>query len=127
MGFAKLLIGWVLSMVIYAALVQVWYAAKGEANNGFVEALLGLGVLLAIPSFLFALIIGWPTMTWLASLPAAWLVPFVAGAVFALLVWVLTMIMLPDGWRGAAHALVGHATVLGLVWGFLNLITARAR
>jgi len=61
-GFAKLLIGWALSMVIYAAFIQAWYAANGKPNSGFVEALQGLGILLAIPSFLFALIVGWPAM-----------------------------------------------------------------
>ena len=127
MGFAKLLIGWALSLAIYAAVIQAWYAAKGEATSGFVEALLGLGILLAVPSFLFALIVGWPTMSWLAGLRPAWVAPPVAAAVLALLMWVLATILLPAGWRGAGHALVGYAAVLGLVWGCLNLATSPAR
>lgn len=126
-GFAKLLIGWALSMAIYAAVIEAWYAAKGEATSGFAEGLLGLGILLAIPSFLFALIVGWPTMSWLASLRPAWVTPFIAAAVFALLMWALAALMLPAGWRGAGHALVGYAAVLGLVWGCLNLATSPAR
>ena len=126
MGFAKLLIGWSLSMAIYTVIVMAWHSAKGQARSGFIEALLGLGILLAIPSFLFALIVGWPIMSWLAGLRPVWLVPPVAGAVFALLTWVLTAFMLPEGWRGAGDVLVGYAAVLGLVWGCLNLTAAPA-
>lgn len=127
MGFVKLIIGWALSLVIYAAIIQAWYAAIGRSNSGFVEALLGLGILLAIPSLLFALIVAWPTMTWLASLRPTWVAPLVAAALFALLMWVLATLMLPDGWRGAGLALVGHSVVLGLVLGCLNLAMAPAR
>jgi hypothetical protein len=125
-GFAKLLIAWALSMVIYAAIIQAWYAANGQAASGFVEGLLGLSILLAVPTFLFALIVGWPTMSWVASARPAWVVPLGAGALFALLMWVLATLMLPDGWRGAGLALVGYAAVLGLVWSSLNLATAPA-
>ena len=107
--------------------MQAWGAASGKPNSGFVQALLGLGILLAIPTFLFALFVGWPTMTWLAGLRPAWLVPLVAGAVFALLMWVLGTLLLPDGWRGVRDALVVYTAVLGLVWGCLNLATAPAR
>jgi hypothetical protein len=126
-GFAKLLIGWALSMAIYAAITHAWYAAKAQATSGFAEGLLGLGILLAIPSFIFALIVGWPTMAWLASLRPAWLVPFAAAAALALIMWLLTTLMLPAGWRGAGHALVGYAAVLGLVLGCLNLASAPGR
>lgn len=88
---------------------------------------MGLGILLAIPTLLFAVVVGWPTMSWLANLRPAWLTPFVAAAGFGLLMWVLVMLMLPGGWRGVGHALVGYAAVLGLVWGCINLITAPAR
>lgn len=121
MGFVKLLIAWALSIAIYAAIIQGWYTAKGEATSdfakGIVEGFMGLGILLAIPSLLFALIVGWPTMSGLASLRPAWLLPLVAAAVLALLMWMLATLMLPDGWRGAGHALAGYAAVLGLVWG----------
>lgn len=127
MAFAKLLIAWALSIVIYAAFIHAWYAASGRPNSGFVEALLGLGILLAIPGFLFALILGWPTMSWLADMRPTWLIPFVAAAMFALLMWVLAWLMLPDDWRGAGLALVGYVAVLGLVWGCFHLATAPAR
>ena len=127
MGFAKLLIGWALSLVIYAVVIQAWYVASGRTNSGFAEGLLGLGILLAIPSLVFTLIVGRPTMTWLASLHPAWLAPLVAAAVFALCMWVLATLMVPDGWHGAALALVGHAAVLGLVLGCLNLASAPTR
>ena len=87
---------------------------------------MGLGILLAIPSFVFALAIGWPTMSWLANLRPALLLPIVAAAVLAGVMWVLATLMLPDGWRGAAHALVGYAAVLGFVWGCLSLATMPA-
>ena len=112
-------------MPVYTAVVVAWNPAKGAARTGFLEASLGLGLLLAIPSFLFALILGWPLMSLLASLRPAWLVPLAAGPVFALLMWILTALILPEGWRGAGHALIGYAAVLGLVWGCLNLVPAK--
>ena len=131
MGFIRLLIAWALSFAIYAAVIHVWFAAKGRATSGFTqgvaEGFIGLGILLAIPSFLFALIIGWPTMSALASLRPLFLVPLAAMIAFAFIMWVLATLMLPDGWRGAAHALVGYAAVLGLVWACLNLATAPAK
>lgn len=126
MSFTKLLIAWVLSMVIYAFILEACSVARGKARSGFVEAFAGLGVLLAIPGILFALIVGWPMMSWLGSLSPAWLVPVVATAIFALLMWVLTTLLLPGGWRGAGHALVGYAAVLGVVWGCINLASAPA-
>jgi len=127
MGFAKLLIGWALSMVICATLALGQSAVRGKPTSGFLEALLGLGVLLAIPSFLFALIAGWPTMSWLASQRLGWLLPIVAAAVLASIMWVLTKLLLPSGWHGVEHTLVAYAAVLGLVWGCLNLVTASDR
>ena len=131
MGFVKLLIAWALSMAVFAVTIQAWDAAKGPATSGFVkgsvDGFIGLGILLAIPTFLFALIIGWPIMSWLANLRPAVLSPLVAAAVLALLMWVLATLMLPDGWRGAGHALVAYAAVLGLVWACLNLATAPGR
>ena len=128
MGFAKLLIAWALSMAIYATIIQAFYAAKGKATSGFAEGVaegfMGLGILLAIPSFLFALIVGWPTLSWLVNLRPTWLVPLVAAAVFASIMWVLATLMLPSGWRGVVYALVGYAAVLGLVWACLTLATA---
>lgn len=131
MGFIKLLIAWPLSMAIYYAIVQGWRAAKGEATSdflkGMVDGFIGLGILLAIPTLLFALVVGWPIMSWLASLRPPWLLPVVAPAVLALLMWVLATLMLTDGWRGAGYALAGYAAVLGLVWACLHLATAPAR
>ncbi len=75
MSFAKLMIAWVLSTAIYAMFVQGRYAGTGKPHSGFGEALLGLGALLAIPSFLFALILGWPTMSLLARQQPGWLLP----------------------------------------------------
>jgi fructose-specific phosphotransferase system IIC component len=125
------MVAWALSMAVYSALIHAWFAAKGKATSGFVqgtvEGFLGLGILLAIPSFLFALVIGWPTMSWLAHLRPALLIPLVAATVLGAVMWVLATLMLPDGWRGAAHALVGYAAVLGIVWGCLNLATVPAR
>lgn len=125
MGFTRLLFAWALSILIYAALIHVWRVASGQSNGGFAEAQLGLGILLAIPGLLFALIFGWPAISWLAGKSPAWLLPMAAAAAFALLMWLLAKLMLPDGWRGAGQALVGYAAVLGLVWGCLNLAAAR--
>jgi hypothetical protein len=125
MGLVKLLVAWALSMTIYVAVIQGWNAARGKAATGFGEGLLGLGILLAIPSFMFAVIVGWPAVAWLTNLRPAWLVPLAAGAVLSSLMWILTTLLLPDGWRGAGQALVAYAAVLGLVWGCLNLATAR--
>lgn len=131
MAFAKLLIAWVLSMAVYAAIIQAWFATQGKATSGLgrgvVEGFMGLGILLAIPTFLFALVVGWPTLSFLANLRPALLVPLAAAAVLAALMCVLAKLMLPAGWGGAAHALVGYAAVLGLVWGCLNVVTATAR
>lgn len=123
MSFAKLLIGWGLSIMIYAGLVQGWFAASGKPSSSFFEASLGLGILLAIPGFLFALVVGWPTMSWLASKQLTWLTPLAAALALPLIMWILTSLMLPAGWNGAGHSLVGYAAVLGLVWGSLNLAT----
>ena len=131
MAIAKLLIAWVLSMAVYAAIIQAWFATQGKATSGLgrgvMESFMGLGILLAIPTLLFALVVGWPTLYFLANLRPAWLVPLVAAAVLATLMWVLATFSLPDGWGGAAHALVGYAAVLGLVWGCLNAVTSTAR
>ena len=122
MGFVKLLAAWTLSLPVYAALIQGWYG-KRNAAGGFVEAFLGLGILLALPSFLFALIVGWPAMSALAGLSPDWLLPPLASALFGLLMWMLAALAFPSGWRGAGYALAGHAAVLGLVWGCLILAT----
>ena len=110
MSFVRLLVAWALSMAIYSALIQAWFAAKGKATSGFaqgtVEGFMGLGILLAIPSFLFALIVGWPTLSWLANLRPALLVPLVAAVVLAVVMWILATLMLPDGWRGAFQDLI---------------------
>ena len=120
MSFAKLLIGWAVSHVIYAAFIHAWFVARG-AHNGFVEGLIGLGILLAIPTFVFSLVVAWPTIFWLSNVRPAWLVALIAVAVLALFMWVLTSLLLPDGWRGAGQALVGYAAVLGFVLGCLNV------
>lgn len=131
MSFVRLLVAWALSMAIYSAVIQAWFAVKGKATSGFaegtVEGFMGLGILVAIPSFLFALIVGWPTLSWLANLRPAWLVPVLAAGALAVAMWVLATLMLPDGWRGVAYALVGYAAVLGFVWACLNLAMAPAR
>lgn len=131
MSFARLLVAWVLSMAIFAAIIQAWHAAEGKATSGFasgmLEMFIGLGILLTIPTFIFALVVGWPTMSWLAQIPQAWLVPLLAAAVFALAMWVLAQIMLPGGWLGVEQTLVGYAAVLGFVWGCLNLAAVPAK
>ncbi|HYC97875.1 hypothetical protein [Brevundimonas sp.] len=132
MGFAKLLIAWALSMAVYAASIHAWYAVQGRATTasvkgGALEAFMGLGVLLAIPGFLFAVVVGWPILSRLGALRPAWLVPLVAAGVLAALMWGLAMLMLPAGWRGAGYALAGYAAVLGLVWGCLDLAIRPAR
>lgn len=130
MSFARLLVAWALSMAIYAAIIQTWHAAKGQAPgsfaSGMLEGFIGLGILLAIPTLLFAFIVGWPVMSWLAQMRPAWLMPLLAAALLALVMWVLAAIILPGGWHGAEQALVDYAAVLGLVWGCLNLAAARA-
>lgn len=126
MGFVNLLIGWAVSMAVYAALIVFAMPSKGSGPRRFADSLLGIGILLAIPTFLFALILGWPIMAGLAALRPAWLVPVVAGPVLALLMWGLQALMLPEGWRGAGRALVGYAAVLGIVWGYLNVTAATA-
>lgn len=123
MNFVKLLIAWALAMVIYAVIVETWSVANRRSSYSFLGAIGGLGLLLAIPSLLFALIVGWPTMSWLAGLRPAWLVPAVAAATFALLMWLLTKLMLPSGWRGAGQALVGYAAVLGAIWASIALFS----
>lgn len=131
MGFARLLIAWALSMALYAAIIQAWYVVQGRETAAFVkgalEGFIGLGVLLAIPTFLFALVVGWPILSRLDTLRPAWLVPLVAAGVLALLMWILAMLMLPAGWRGTGYALVGYAAVLGVVWGCLDLALPAAR
>jgi hypothetical protein len=124
--FVKPLIAWALSLPVYAAILVAWNPSNGAAQTDFVEALLGIGILLVMPGFLFTLIVGWPTMSVLVALRPAWLVPLVAGPVFALLMWVLAALMLADDWRGAGDALIGYAAALGVVWGCLNLVTRPA-
>jgi hypothetical protein len=129
-SFARLLVAWALSMAIFAAIIQAWHAAEGQGTSGFasgmLETFIGIGILLAIPTFIFALVVGWPTVSWLAHIRQAWLVPLLAAAVLALAMWVLAKIMLPGGWLGVEQTLVGYAAVLGFVWGCLNLAAAPA-
>lgn len=120
MGFAKLLMAWALSFVLYAAAIHAVSRGRAGARSGFVHGLLGLGILLALPTFLFALLVGWPAMWLLSGLHPAWLAPLIAAPSFAAIMWVLATRALPDGWRGAAHALVFYAAMLGLVWGCLH-------
>lgn len=126
MAFAKVLIAWCLSLAVYTAILMAWLASNGEAESGFIEALSGLGILLAVPTFFFAFIVAWPVTSLLDKFRPVLLMPIIAGAVLAAIMWVLTALMLPEGWRGAGHALIGYAAVLGLVWGCLDLITAPA-
>jgi hypothetical protein len=122
MGFARLLISWAIAMLVYAAAFQFWYFARGKVTSGFVEGLLGLSVLLAIPTFLFALFVGWPVMSLLAGLRPAWILPPVAGAALAVLMGLLAGLILPASVRGVGHSLAIYAGVLGLVWGCILLI-----
>ncbi len=122
MGFLKLLIGWAVSLAVYASIVAASNSSGGRTNSGFAEAMLGISVLIAIPGFLFALVIGWPIMTGLRTMVSPWLLPVAAGLAFAFVMWVLTNVALPDGWRGAGQGLIGYATVLGFVWGSLNQV-----
>lgn len=118
-------------MSIYAALIQAWFAARGQATSGFtrgtMETFIGLGILLAIPTFLFSLVVAWPAMSALTPLRPAWLVPLVAAALLALVMWGLARMMLPTGWLGVEQTLIGYAAVLGLVCGCLHLAGLPAR
>lgn len=113
-------------MLVLAATMQAWSAAQGNPPrnfaSGILEGFIGLGILLAIPTLLFALVIGWPTFSALSGLRPAWLIPFVAAAVLALIMWVLMRLMLPSGWLGVEQTLVAYAMILGLVAGSLSLL-----
>lgn len=121
-GFATMLGAWALSTIVYTIAVLFVGRAKGSRNSGFGEAFRGIFILLAIPGFLSALIVGWPAISLLAGIVPNWLLPLAAGALFAFAMLVLSALMLPAGWRGAAHALTGFGAVLGLVWGGLDLL-----
>lgn len=121
MSFAKILFAWAISMPIFVLAIRSWRLANGQPSGGFLETLLGLGVLLFIPTILFALIVGWPVAYWLSGLRPGWLLPPVTGAVLALLMWVSTKFVLPNGWAGVEHTLVAYAASLGLVVGCLDL------
>ncbi len=121
---AQLAIAWPISLVAFALLSVLWTRMAGQRDSGLVDAIIGSGLLLLIPSLLFSLLIGAPLMSLLArqNLPGL-LVPIVAAAGFALVMWLLSAVLLPQGWSGAGTALVAYAAVLGLAWGGLHLLT----
>ncbi len=123
MHFAKLLLGWAISLPALVATFHIWNGLRRQANGGFLEALLGLGVLLLVPSFLFTLIIAWPTTALLTTLPVAWFVPPLNAALLAMLMWALTRLFLRNGWAGVEYTLIAYAGVLGLVLGGLNFVS----
>lgn len=125
MGFGKLILAWALSMPVFVGLVFLGRLVSGQANGSFIEALLGLGVLLLVPSLLFALIVGWPTMALLTEMRPAWIIPLAAGAALAMLMWLLTLIFLRNGWAGFEITLAAYAAVLGVIMGAVVTLSAR--
>ena len=117
-------IAWPVSLVLLAVLGVFWGRMTGHADSGLREAILGLGVILLVPSLLFALLVGAPFMSLLAkqNLPGL-LIPFAAAAGLALVMWLLSSALLPQGWKGAGAALVAYSGMLGLLWGGLHLLT----
>lgn len=126
MSFAKVLLAWAISMPIFVIVIHSWRLVNAQENSGFLETLLGVGVLLLIPSLLFAIIVGWPAAHSLSGLRPAWLSPPVTGALLAFLMWVSTRLLLPNGWVGVEYTLVAYAASLGLVIGCINLASGRA-
>ena len=121
---SQLIIAWPASLAVFAVLSVFWSRMTGHSDSGLGEADLGLGVILLIPSLLFALMVGAPFMSVLAkqNVPGL-LIPFAAAAGLALVMWLLSIALLPQGWAGAGAALVAYAAVLGLLWGGLHLLT----
>ena len=131
MGLAKILVSWILSMLALSAAMQAWSAVQGNSPRGFAQPILegfsGLGILLAIPTLVFTLVIGWPTISALSGLQPPWLIPFAAAAVLALLMWALAKMMLPNGWHGVEQALVAYAAALGIVSGLVSILWKSAQ
>lgn len=124
--FSKMAAAWALSMVAFPLAAVFIGRAMGHADSGLREAILSLGILLWLPSILFALLIGWPVMSAVAGLRPQWLLPLIAGAVLSLVMFVLSAAMMPDNWRGATYALAGYGATLGLIWGSILALTPRA-
>ena len=108
MGFANILIAWALSWVALAVAMQAWSSVQARSARNFLEGVLaglvGLGVLLAIPTILFAFLIGWPVTYLLSGLQPAWLILLLAGPLLALAMKLLMKVLLPNGWQGGSVA-----------------------
>lgn len=124
--FSKMATAWLLSMLAFPIATVLVGRLMGHSDSGVREAILGLGILLLLPSILFALVMGWPIMSALDGLRPPALLPPIAAAALALVMFVVGTALMPDNWRGATYTLTAYGATLGLVWGSILAVTARA-
>ncbi len=122
----KLFAAWALALPISVAVALLFVGQRGPLFGGLREGLLGLGLTVGIPTLIFALIAVWPIAALLHGISKPWL--YIAGAtgLFGVAMLALTAAVMPDGWQGASKALIGFATLLGLVWGVISVLTMRS-
>ena len=114
------LAAWALSLLLYPPLLAL---ATGMDMSGrrLLEGMLGVGVILLLPSLLAAWAGGF-AMRPLRRIRPAWALPPACAAAFAAALGLLGL-GLPAGWGGAALFMAGYGATLGLVWGGLAAIS----
>jgi hypothetical protein len=122
----KILAAWSLTLLTYATVATMFVGQRGASMSQIRVALLGIGLVVGLPTLAFALLVAWPIAAMLRAVDQPWSFVLGSAALFGLAMLFLTAMIIPDDWKGAGLALVAFAALLGLVWGIISLLTTPA-
>jgi ABC-type dipeptide/oligopeptide/nickel transport system permease component len=118
----RMLAAWFVALLCSGVLGTVLFSG-GKVRDP-VGGLLGIGLVVGIPMLVFAVVIALPLSFFMASIRPPWLAGICAATVFASIAGLLSIGIFPDGWKGAAQAMVLFAALLGVSWGTLGYVIA---
>lgn len=121
----KVLAAWALTLLIYATIATALSRQRSWRASDLREGLLGIGLVVGLPTLVFALSVVWPIAALLRAVGQPWVFVLGAAALFGAAMRLLTAMVMPTDWKGASQAVVAFAALLGLVWGAIGVITAQ--
>lgn len=123
--FARIICAW-----LFAGLALAFFPiASGSINSttrSLMSQLLGVSLLIGLPMLVFTIVVALPLSYYLATVRPAWLGTLCATAAFAGAAAILAAMIFPQGWSGAAEAMILFAALLGLCWGLLGFLPVRS-